>query len=96
MKESSEFEYKIFEFLKSKFKNNSMKYAIQNAAKILIKNIIDVFVDCFVEDYLKEIKSNEAKMYLDSISNNCFSKDFKEKINGLINDLKPNKNENAN
>ena len=50
----------------------------------------------FVEDYLKEIKSNEAKMYLDSISNNCFSKDFKEKIKGLINDLKPNKNENAN
>ena len=45
-------------------------------------------MNCFVEDYLKEIKSDETKTFLHSTTNNCFSKEFKDKIGGLISDLK--------
>ena len=88
LKDLNEFEYKIIELLKLKFRNCSKIYAIHNAAKILSVIITDVFMNCFVEDYLKEIKSDETKTFLHSTTNNCFSKEFKDKIGGLISDLK--------
>ena len=90
LKDSDEFEYKINGIVKSKFNQKSKIYAIRNTAKILSITITDVFMECFINDYLKVFESDEIKKFLESITSNCFSKELKEKVEGLIADLKQN------
>jgi len=88
IKDSSEFSYKMSKLLKIKFKEISKTNAIKNAAKILSLTIIDIFMNCFVESYLKEIKADDNQTFLENSIKGCFSTELKSQINGLIEDLK--------
>ena len=88
IKDSNEFSYKISLLLKSKFKATSEINAIKNAAKLLSIKIIDIFMDCFVESYLQEIKTDDNQTFLENSIKGCFSLELKSQINGLIDDLK--------
>ena len=88
IKDSNEFSYKISGILKSKFKRMSKINAIKNGAEIISSNIIDLFMNCFIESYLKEIRSDDIKTYLENNIKGCFSPALKNKVEGLIKDLK--------
>ena len=88
IKDSSEFSYKMSKLLKSKFKEISKVNAIKNAAKILSLTIIDIFMNCFVESYLREIKNDDNQTFLENSIKGCFPTELKSQINGLIDDLK--------
>ena len=88
IKDSNEFSYKISGILKSKFKRMSKINAIKNGAEIISSNIIDLFMNCFIESYLKEIKSDDIKTFLENNIKGCFSPALKNKVEGLIKDLK--------
>ena len=88
IKDSSEFAYKISGILKSKFKHTSKINAIKNASRIISLTITDIFMECFVEYYLNELKSDNVKTFLENSIKGCFSSELKIKIDGLINDLK--------
>ena len=88
IKDSTEFSYKMSKLLKSKFKEISKVNAIKNAAKILSLTIIDIFMDCFVESYLQEIKNDDNQTFLENSIKGCFPTELKNQIIGLINDLK--------
>ena len=88
IKDSSEFSYKMSKLLKSKFKEISKVNAIKNAAKILSLTIIDIFMNCFVESYLQEIKNDDNQTFLENSIKGCFPTELKSQINGLIDDLK--------
>ena len=88
IKDSNEFSYKISGILKSKFKRMSKINAIKNGAEIISSNIIDLFMNCFIESYLKEIRSDDIKTFLENNIKGCFSPALKNKVEGLIKDLK--------
>ena len=88
IKDSNEFSYKISGILKSKFKRMSKINAIKNGAEIISSNIIDLFMNCFIESYLKEIRADDIKTYLENNIKGCFSPALKNKVEGLIKDLK--------
>ena len=88
IKDSSEFSYKMSKLLKSKFKEISKVNAIKNAAKILSLTIIDIFMNCFVESYLREIKNDDNQTFLENSIKGCFPTELKSQIDGLIDDLK--------
>ena len=69
IKDSNEFSYKISGILKSKFKRMSKINAIKNGAEIISSNIIDLFMNCFIESYLKEIRSDDIKTFLENSIN---------------------------
>ena len=87
-KDTNEFAYKMTLILKDKCKNLSVLNTIKNGARIISKNIINIFMDCFIDSYLKEIKSDDNKTFLDNSINGCFSNDLKQKVNSLIKELK--------
>ena len=88
IKDSSEFAYKINTILKKTFKRQSKINAIKNAAEIISLKIIDSFMNSFIESYLNEFESDDVKTYLENSVNGCFSEELKNKVNGLIKDLK--------
>ena len=88
IKDSNEFSYKMSKLLKSKFKEISKVNAIKNAAKILSLTIIDIFMNCFVESYLREIKNDDNQTFLENSIKGCFPTELKSQIDGLIDDLK--------
>ena len=88
IKDSCEFAYKITGMLKSKFRRTSKINAINNAARIISLTITDIFMECFVEYYLNELKSDNIKTFLENSIKGCFSSELKNKIDGIINDLK--------
>lgn len=88
IKDSNEFAFKLTGIIKMKFKDLSKANAIKNAAKIVSLKIIDLFMECFINSYLKEVKSDEIKTYLENSINGCLSSELKNKVEGLIKDLK--------
>lgn len=87
IKDSNEFSYLIERQLTQKLNNTSKINAIKNAAKILSLNIIDSFMQYYINDYLIEIKSDDIKTYLENTVPGCISRELKEKIANLIKDL---------
>ena len=87
IKDSNEFSYLIERQLTQKLNNTSKINAIKNAAKILSLNIIDSFMQYYINDYLIEIKSDDIKTYLENTVPGCISRELKEKISNLIKDL---------
>ena len=87
IKDSNEFSYIITRELKEKLEKTSKINAIKNAAQIISLNIIDSFMNYFIVAYLKEIKSDEIKTYLENSVKGCLSNELKKNIAILIEDL---------